>query len=213
MSLLSARGVSKAYGARTLFQSVDLTVREGERVGVLGINGTGKSTLLRVLAGEEPMDTGVLEVRRGAKVLYLPQEPVLPDDATAREVIASGLAEWEAATREHAALSEAISKDPHDAARLARQAELGETIERLGGWDRSHVVEEIAAALGIVPLLDRKLGQASGGEETPCGPRSAPRGEAGPRHPRRAHEPPRRRDDRLAREIPEERPARLGPSW
>jgi ATP-binding cassette subfamily F protein uup len=165
MSLLSARGVSKAYGARTLFQSVDLTVREGERVGVLGINGTGKSTLLRVLAGEEPMDTGVLEVRRGAKVLYLPQEPVLPDDATAREVIASGLAEWEAATREHAALSEAISKDPHDTARLARQAELGETIERLGGWDRSHVVEEIAAALGIVPLLDRKLGQASGGEK------------------------------------------------
>ena len=164
MSLLSARGVAKAYGARMLFESVTLTVREGERVGLLGVNGTGKSTLLRVLAGQEPCDVGVIEGRRGAKILYLPQEPELSDEETARSVIASGLAEWEAAIREYEALSEAISAEASGDAALARQAEVAESIERLGGWDRSHVVEEMAASLGITPNLDRPVGTLSGGE-------------------------------------------------
>ena len=164
MSLLSARGVAKAYGARTLFESVTLTVREGERVGLLGVNGTGKSTLLRVLAGEEPSDTGVVEVRRGAKILYLSQEPALPENDTARMVIASGLAEWEAATRELESLNETISSGAGGDAALARHAELAEDIERLGGWDRSHVVEEMATALGITANLDRPVGTLSGGE-------------------------------------------------
>jgi len=164
MSLLSARGVAKAYGPRTLFESVNVTVRDGERVGLLGVNGTGKSTLLRVLAGQEVADVGVIEVRRGAKVLYLPQEPALPEDATAREVIASGLTEWEAAVREYEALTKSLSEGSTEQATLERQSELSEAIERLGGWDRSHVVEEMAAALGITPCLDRRVAEQSGGE-------------------------------------------------
>ncbi len=165
MSLLSARGVAKAYGPRTLFESVTLTVRDGDRVGLLGINGTGKSTLLRVLAAQEIADAGVVEVRRGAKILYLPQEPVLPEDSTARVVIASGLTEWEAATREYEELTKLLSEGSEDVQVLTRQSELSEVIEHLGGWDRTHVVEEMAAALGITDCLDRKVSEQSGGEK------------------------------------------------
>lgn len=163
MSLLAARGLSKAYGPRTLFESVTLTVREGERVGLLGINGTGKSTLLRVLAGEEPSDTGVLEMRRGAKILYLSQEPALDPEHTARQVVSSGLAEWERATRAYEALTERLGTGHATEAELTEHAELAEDIERLGGFARTHVVEEMCAALGIT-MLDRAVGTLSGGE-------------------------------------------------
>ena len=163
MSLLGARSISKAYGARSLFEGVTLTLREGERVGLLGVNGTGKSTLLRVLAGQEPSDTGTLELRRGAKVLYLSQEPELPEGETARSVVASGLAEWERATRAYEALSERLARGEGGEAELAEQAELAFAVERLGGWERGHVVEEMCAALGIT-ALGRAVGTMSGGE-------------------------------------------------
>jgi len=70
MPVLSARHVSKTYGPQTLFSDVSITVTRGERVGLLGINGTGKSTLLRVLAGAEPPDEGTIDTRRDATILY-----------------------------------------------------------------------------------------------------------------------------------------------
>ena len=67
MTLLSARGLVKAYGTQTLFSGLELTLSEGDRVGLLGVNGAGKSTLLRILAGLEPADEGVVDRRRGAR--------------------------------------------------------------------------------------------------------------------------------------------------
>ena len=163
MSLLSARELSKAYGARVLFSNATLTVREGERVGLLGTNGTGKSTLLRILAGVEPPDTGVLELRRDATVLYLSQEPELPEESTARAVVTSGLRAWEAAKRAYEEASARIEGGSAGDGAIARQAELAEAVEHLGGWERDHVVEEMCAALGIVDL-DRPVSTLSGGE-------------------------------------------------
>ena len=84
MPVLSARGVSKAYGPQTLLANVALTITRGERVGLLGVNGTGKSTLLQVLAGVEPADEGTIDRRRDATILYLAQEPVLDPAKTPR---------------------------------------------------------------------------------------------------------------------------------
>src|SRR5262245_55028253 len=94
MSLVSARGLKKAFGPQTLFDDVSLTVEEGDRIGLLGINGTGKSTLLRVLAGLEPADGGTIDRRRGGKILYLAQEPALDPQRTAIELVESALSEW-----------------------------------------------------------------------------------------------------------------------
>ena len=164
MPVLSARNLAKAYGPQTLLANVSLTVRTGEKVGLLGINGAGKSTLLRVLAGLEPTDEGVIDRRRDARVLYLPQEPELDGSATPRAIVEQGLAEWHAAVARHAEVTRALEAGGgRDAALVTEQAHLAEAIDRLGGWTRGHVVEDILAKLGVREL-DRAVGSMSGGE-------------------------------------------------
>jgi ABC transport system ATP-binding/permease protein len=108
MTVLSARSLTKAYGSATLFEGAAVTLDEGDRVGLLGVNGSGKSTLLKVLAGLELADSGVIDRRKGARVLYLPQEPVLDQDATARAIALEGLAEWYEAKARHEAVTRII---------------------------------------------------------------------------------------------------------
>src|SRR5690606_41988444 len=75
MPILTAKGLSKAFGAAPLFSDLDLAIARGERIGLVGANGTGKSTLAKILAGLEHSDSGELAIRRGAKVAYLDQDP------------------------------------------------------------------------------------------------------------------------------------------
>ncbi len=163
MSIVSARSLSKAYGARSLFEGVSLTVEPGDRVGLLGMNGAGKSTLLRVIAGLEPADAGVVDRQRDASILYLSQEPELAADRTPREIVEAGLKDWHAAASRYEALSKQIERDGTGPALLEEQAHLAEAIERLGGWERGHVVGDMLAKLGVREP-DRAVGTMSGGE-------------------------------------------------
>lgn len=85
--LLSAEHIYKNYGTRQLLDDVNLTLNERERIGIIGINGTGKSTLLKILAGRETPDTGTVTVRRNGQISYLPQNPDMNDDLTVVEQI------------------------------------------------------------------------------------------------------------------------------
>ncbi len=163
MSILSARRLSKAYGPQTLFSDVAITIEAGERVGLLGINGTGKSTLLRVLAGVEPADEGVVDRRRDASILYLAQEPELDPDKTPRTIVEEGLAEWKTATKRHEEISRRIEAGEAADALVVEQSALGERIEQLGGWARGHVAEDMLDRVGIREL-DRPVATMSGGE-------------------------------------------------
>jgi ATP-binding cassette subfamily F protein uup len=146
-----------------LFDDASLTIEDGDRVGLLGVNGSGKSTLLRVLAGLEPMDAGVVDRQRGVRFLYLPQEPELRMDASPRALVEEGLADWHEARRLHAEATHAIEAGGRDPGLLEQQAKLGEAVERLGGWHRDHVVEEMLEKLGVRDI-DRPVGTMSGGE-------------------------------------------------
>lgn len=90
MNLLVAENISKAYGADTLFESVSFGINEGDKCGLIGVNGTGKSTLLRILAGEETSDSGTVTMRRGLKIAYLPQMPLFDDSMSLVENVIAG---------------------------------------------------------------------------------------------------------------------------
>jgi ATP-binding cassette subfamily F protein uup len=164
MPVLTARDVTKAYGQKPLFDRATFTIRRGEKVALLGPNGTGKSTLLRILAGLEPHDSGTIDRRRDASILYLPQEPELDPALSPRQIAREGLTEWHAAKTRYDEVSHRIGEGESEDALLVEQASLAEDVERLGGWSRDHEVDEILAHLGVKDV-DRPTATMSGGEK------------------------------------------------
>ena len=165
MSLLTLEGCAKGFNDRQLFADVSLTLGEGERVGLLGSNGSGKSSLLRILAGVDPPDEGTRTVRRGLRLGYLEQEPAIDPGATLREVVREGFAERAAIEAQLTRLHEELARAGEGALPrlLARQARLEEDLEAAGGHDVEHKVESTLHALGLEDI-DRPCGPLSGGE-------------------------------------------------
>jgi ATP-binding cassette subfamily F protein uup len=165
--ILSGQNLSKAFGAHTVLDGVSLTIRTGERVGVVGVNGSGKSTLLRILAGVEPPDTGTVARRRGAEIAYLSQEPRFDAAKRAHEIVLEGLAHWsEAKDRHERATAElARAAGEEELQRLLDvQTQAAADVERLGGWDRMHQVDSMLGHLGIRDP-EAPIGTLSGGEQ------------------------------------------------
>jgi len=78
--MINAHNVSLSFNARKIFDAVRFTMRQDQRVGLIGRNGSGKSTLLRVITGEQPLDDGIVTISKYKKIAYLPQEVVLSSD-------------------------------------------------------------------------------------------------------------------------------------
>ena len=91
MNLITIEHVSKSYTERMLFDDVSLGINEGDRIGIIGINGTGKSTFLKILAGLEEPDAGTVIKGKEVRIAYLPQNPVFSDDMTLLQNITEGL--------------------------------------------------------------------------------------------------------------------------
>lgn len=85
--LISATGITKSFGARTLFEDLQFVVESEERIGLIGPNGAGKSTLLRLLAQEEKPDSGAISLQRGLTIGFLHQTPVLPEEFTVERAV------------------------------------------------------------------------------------------------------------------------------
>jgi len=163
--VLVAQDITKTYGQKTVLDHVSLSIHTGERVGLVGSNGSGKSTLARILAGLEVPDAGSVAIRREASVAYLAQEPILDPDSTARAIVTAGLGAWFLAKTNHDDLSARIAAGETLSDKLlAQQAEAAAQIERLGGWDLMHRVEEILGHLGI-SNPDKPTRELSGGDK------------------------------------------------
>jgi ATP-binding cassette subfamily F protein uup len=166
-TLLHAAGLGLAYGSRTIFDGLTLTIEEGERVGLVGVNGAGKSSLMKMLARAAAPDRGEVQLRRGALVTYLPQEPTFAEGATVASELEVARAPLKAALDAHAALSARLATgaetDPAAHERmLAELSAASDRVEHLGGWDTAHEARRLLDRLGVKEW-DRPVADLSGG--------------------------------------------------
>ncbi|SDL90337.1 ATP-binding cassette domain-containing protein [Streptomyces wuyuanensis] len=162
---LTLKDVSKAYGDRSVLEDVSLTVRPGERAGVIGDNGSGKSTLLRLIAGAERPDEGGITVRFPGGTGLLPQVPDLGPAATVQDAVDASLVDLRALQRRirdaEARLAAASETE------LAEYGELLHAFEERGGYEADARVDAALHGLGLGGLSrDRPVGSLSGGEQS-----------------------------------------------
>ena len=153
-SLLSASELRLSYGRQVLLDGVSLTVAPGEKVGLVGRNGCGKTSLLRILAGEDQPDAGEISRRRSLRAGYLPQEFELNGDLTVLQNIEAGASDvvgW-------------IDRYENGDCSDKEMSELLEKIEHAEGWDLETRIKAEARALAAPPL-DAMVGPLSGGEK------------------------------------------------
>src|SRR4051812_4303124 len=162
VTLLRAASLSLAFGSRTVFHDLTLVIEEGERVGLIGVNGSGKSSLMKILAGAMPPDAGELQLRREARVTYLPQEPLFAPGATIESGVSAANPALRDALAAHDALSRRLERGPAGERDLEQLADLSHRIEQLGGWDTGHEARTLLDRLGVKEW-DRPLDDLSGG--------------------------------------------------
>ncbi|WP_150913757.1 ATP-binding cassette domain-containing protein [Marinobacter halotolerans] len=156
MPLLTLDAVSLAFGMQPLLDQATLTVEQGERICLLGRNGEGKSTLLRIVSGEIQPDGGTVRLDDGAILSVLPQNLPVDDPRTAYEVVASAFPETGKLLAEFHKLTQSADEQS-----LNRMMKVQERLEALDGWRLDQKVSDILAQYSINP--DQTLNTLSGG--------------------------------------------------
>jgi len=161
------QGVSKIVPPkRVILENISLSFFPGAKIGVLGLNGSGKSSLLRIMAGEDREFDGEARPQKGIKVGYLPQEPQLDDSLNVRSAVEQGLGETMAMLSEFNAISDRFAEPMSDDEMnelIERQGELQTQIDAANGWDADRQLEIAADALRLPPW-DAEVATLSGGE-------------------------------------------------
>jgi ATP-binding cassette subfamily F protein 3 len=167
VSVLSVQAAGRRFADRVLFSDVSFRLTRGERVGLIGPNGTWKSTLLRIVAGLDTPDTGSIALARGTRIGFLQQELLVDVDGTV-EAHARGAAEHltELERDLRAMEHDLASGDPE---LLERYADAQHHFEHAGGYDFEATLGRVLSGLGLDALRDREVRTLSGGERTRLG--------------------------------------------
>jgi ATP-binding cassette subfamily F protein 3 len=169
MLLLSARDLSRQFDVEPVFRHVSFEVRAGEKIGLVGPNGCGKTTLLHILGGVDEPDVGVVERHPTATVGLLEQEAVFASSRTLREEVQSGLDHLYRLQAEAHEIAErmALTTDEAELGKLHRQYDdLHHALDRLDAYHVEHRVDEVLHGLGFAEIdYDRPLTTFSGGQQ------------------------------------------------
>ncbi|HEY9054654.1 MAG TPA: energy-dependent translational throttle protein EttA [Rectinemataceae bacterium] len=156
--------VSRKHGIKQVLKDISLSYYYGAKIGVIGLNGSGKSSLLKIMAGIDTEFNGEVSCAPGYTIGFLEQEPRLQDGKTVREVVSEGVQEIMDALAEFDAVNEAFGDPEADFDKLAKkQAALQEKLDALGAWDVDSRLDYAMEALRCPPA-DQLVDHLSGGE-------------------------------------------------
>ncbi|WP_168121537.1 ABC-F family ATP-binding cassette domain-containing protein [Paenibacillus sp. HB172176] len=163
MHLLSVEHITKSYGEKLLFEDVTFGVEDGDHIGIIGVNGTGKSTLLKVIAGLEQPDSGQISIGSRVVVRMLAQDPVFDKNETVLEHVLGGESPELRAVQAYAAAMEALELNPGNEKAQADLMKANQGMDERNAWSLESEAKTALSKLGI-QQYDAKVGTLSGGQ-------------------------------------------------
>jgi len=163
MNILSTENLEKSYGMKVLFSKISFGIDENDKIGLIGVNGTGKSTFLKILAGLEEADQGKITVGNSVEVQYLAQNPEFNPSDTVLEQVFKGHSPLMKLLREYEQVLLAASECPEDEELQKRLIVLGQQMDAMNGWQLESEAKSILTKLGITDFT-AQVGNLSGGQ-------------------------------------------------
>ncbi|MCM1984066.1 ABC transporter ATP-binding protein [Lyngbya confervoides] len=162
MTVLTARSLRKDFGIKEVLREANFTLEDSQKAGIIGVNGSGKSTFLKMLAGLEPIDGGDLWLNPKASLVYVSQDPQMDPEKTVLEQVFADCGEAATLVREYEELSAQIAQSPEADRLMSRLSQLSEQMDAQGAWELETQAKIILNQLGITDF-QAPVGTLSGG--------------------------------------------------
>lgn len=162
MNLITLENITKSYSEKVLVNNISLGINDGEKIGLIGVNGTGKSTLLKIISGAEEPDSGTVTKPNKVRIEYLPQNPYYDENATVLEQVFKGTSNEMKLLRDYQSILDSLSENFNE--NLNNDLiKLQEKIDALNLWDLESEAKSVLTKLGIVNF-NQKIAELSGGQ-------------------------------------------------
>ncbi len=164
MSQLIVENLSNTVGAKTLFTDIEFTISSGEKAGLIGVNGTGKSTLLSILMGVADADTISMVHPNNYRITYLPQEPIVDPELSVMETVFMSDAPIIRINLDYEYALQALTENPESEENQSKFSDAQNDMDNSSGWDLNAKARTILTRLGV-DTFDKKMGELSGGQQ------------------------------------------------
>ncbi len=163
MNIIAVEQIKKSFGIKTLFEDVSFNIDDTDKIGVIGINGTGKSSMLRIIAGKSEPDTGEVQIFGSRRIEYLPQSPEMDKEASVLDQVFQSDTRETNLVRDYEAVSDKLVRDPENQKLQKRLLQLSDEVDANNLWNIQTQIETVLTRLGIQDF-DKKVGALSGGQ-------------------------------------------------
>ncbi|WP_270475021.1 ABC-F family ATP-binding cassette domain-containing protein [Clostridium cochlearium] len=164
MNLISIENLSKSYGEKTLFNEISFGINEGDKIGIIGINGTGKSTLLKIIAEIESYDSGNIIRKNNIVIEYLPQHPYFDENSNVIQQVFKGTSPIMKTIRNYENALEEVELNPEDKSLQKKLMDLTSKMDNLNLWQIESEAKAILTIFGITNFYE-KVKNLSGGQK------------------------------------------------